>query len=368
MAEIHSADLINLVAHRVAAHGGCTVTMTGLPHWLRGDSHSLVILLGDLVERLCRASAATDFELSVEPAGKWLYVDISWPGEPAAMAELTAWMHEPLQEALGGLTLGDVLRHHGSEMWSEPAGPGRARLRVPLPCTAAPERSEALAPRPEFFDFDLLLQPLATGALGKTPLDRLTYVVFDTETTGLSPSTGDEMIALAAVRIVNGRILTGETFEALINPGRSIPPESIRFHGITDEMVRDRPRAEAVLPQFRAFVADAVLVAHNAAFDLKFLKMKERAAGVRFDNPVLDTMILSRQLQGDAGDHSLDGLAARLGIQVVDRHSAYGDAAVTAAVFLRLIEMLKERGIRTLDDAIRSSNMQVELHARERAF
>ncbi|CAK0755732.1 hypothetical protein CCP2SC5_2130001 [Azospirillaceae bacterium] len=104
------------------------------------------------------------------------------------------------------------------------------------------------------------------------------------------------------------------------------------------------------------------------AFDLKFLRMKEAATGVRFENQVLDTMLLSIQLQGREADHTLDGIADRLGINIVDRHNALGDSLLTAAVFLRMLEMLRERGFHTLDDAIRGANILLELHARERAF
>ena len=133
-------------------------------------------------------------------------------------------------------------------------------------------------------------------------------------------------------------------------------------------MVLDKPKASVVLPLFHSFVTGSVLVAHNAAFDLKFLKMKEKVSGVKFDNPVLDTMLLSRQLQGENADHTLDGIAKRLGIQVVDRHTALGDSLLTAAIFLRFVDMLRDQGFVTLDDAIRSANILVELHARERAF
>lgn len=378
MSDIHSSNLITLVAHRAGAQSATSVTLTGLPQWVHGDSHSLVLLFAYLIGRVQALTGATAFDLEAagpQDGDRWVYLDLVWQGPAVPSATLDGWLDQTLPDGLGGLSAGDVLQHHRSTAWSEPlptdTGAGRARLRVPLPPAQSPRtvqpRPKAGA-RPEFFDFGLLHQPLATSELGRTPLDRLHYVVFDTETTGLSPSTGDEIIQIAAVRIVGGRILTGETFNTLVDPRRPIPVESVPFHGITDGMVAGKPTIDAVLPQFRSFVSGAVLVAHNAAFDLKFLKMKERAAGVTFDCPVLDTMLLSRMLLGNDGDHTLDGIAERLGIEVVDRHTALGDSLVTAAVFLRMIEMLRERDVRTLDDAIRGANILVELAARERAF
>lgn len=372
MEDIHSANLFALVAERSPGGDGPELIPTGLPDWLHGDSYSLVLLLSHLAGRVAEATGRRQFDLSVEadPERRFVFADLTWTGEPLGAARLNQWRADPLPEALAGLTVGDILELHSSDLWCVRHTEGCAKLRLPLPRPqeAHGRRGGGPAPRPEFFDFDLLHQPLPEGSLARQPLRSLSYVVFDTETTGLNPSQGDEMVALAGVRIVNGRILTGETFQTLINPGRAIPAASAAIHGITDAMVTEAPRAEAVLPQFRAFVGDAVLVAHNAAFDLKFLRLKQRAAGVRFDGPVLDTMILSRQIQGEHGEHSLDGLAARLGIGVVDRHSAMGDSLMTAAIFLRLMEMLETQGIRTLDDAIRRSNMAVELVARGRAF
>jgi len=373
MSDIHTNNLINLIRHRVGPDAQYRVTLIGLPQWVHGDSYSLVILFGYLIEYVYALTGVAAYDLSVEPEGQWVYLDISWQGPSVPSGIVDSWLDHPLPDALGGLTVGDVLQHHKSTMWSEPVKgfEGRSRLRVPLPPALKPPSAHTAvrgSSRPEFFDFNLLHQPLATSELGRTPLDQLHYVVFDTETTGLAPSNGDEIIQVAAVRIVGGRILTGETFNTLVNPKRTIPPESIPFHGITDAMVADKPTIDKVLPQFRNFVSGAVMIAHNAAFDLKFLKMKERAAGVRFDSPVLDTMLLSRMLLGEGGDHTLDGIAERLGIEVVDRHTALGDSLVTAAVFLRMVELLKERDVRTLDDAIRGANMIVELAARERAF
>ncbi|SMF81918.1 DNA polymerase-3 subunit epsilon [Azospirillum oryzae] len=380
MSDIHSNNLINLVAHRVGTETATTVTLTGLPQWVHCDSHSLVLLFAYLIGRVQALTGATAFDLEAagpQDGDRWVYLDLVWQGPAVPSAMLDGWLDQTLPDGLGGLSAGDVLQHHRSTAWSEPlpddlpGGAGRARLRVPLPPAQSPRTAQPrprAGARPEFFDFGLLHQPLATSELGRTPLDRLHYVVFDTETTGLSPSTGDEIIQIAAVRVVGGRILTGETFNTLVDPRRPIPPESVPFHGITDGMVAGKPTIDAVLPQFRSFVSGAVMVAHNAAFDLKFLKMKERAAGVAFDCPVLDTMLLSRMLLGNDGDHTLDGIAERLGIEVVDRHTALGDSLVTAAVFLRMVEMLRERDVRTLDDAIRGANILVELAARERAF
>jgi DNA polymerase-3 subunit epsilon len=229
------------------------------------------------------------------------------------------------------------------------------------------EEEHVLPPRPEFYDFDLFKrQP--DRAVTEIPLGELRCVVFDAETTGLQPSKGDELISIGAVRVVNGRIVSGETFEQLIHPGRKIPKASIRFHGITDEDVKGAPSAEGVLPRFRAFVGRSVLVAHNAAFDMKFLELKQKASGVTFDNPVLDVLLLSAFLHDHAEDHSLDATAHRLGVEVSGRHSALGDAMTTAQIFVAMLGPLHQRGVETLGDALDVSEKMVAIRKKQAQF
>lgn len=103
------------------------------------------------------------------------------------------------------------------------------------------------------------------------PLDSLFYTAFDTETTGLQPGQGDEIIQIGALHVIDGHIQADQAFEALVDPKRSVSPESEKIHGITDEMLAGKPTIETVLPQFYAFCGDSVLLGHNVAFDMRFL-------------------------------------------------------------------------------------------------
>jgi DNA polymerase-3 subunit epsilon len=154
-----------------------------------------------------------------------------------------------------------------------------------------------------------------------------------------------------------GRILTGETFERLINPSRVIPASTTRIHGITTEMVRDKPPAHVILPQFKSFIGDSVLVAYNAAFDMKFLENGAGQAGVKFDNPCsmpcFCPCICSRM-----SDFSLTATAERL-VRVF-AGTAIGDAMTTAAIFVKLLDLLRARGIETLGQAARISSRMME--------
>ncbi|MBN2690496.1 MAG: hypothetical protein JXR43_01380 [Burkholderiaceae bacterium] len=241
-----------------------------------------------------------------------------------------------------------------------PTHPARAEAADDAPRICAPA---PLAARPEFYDFDLFSQPVPPVQAGAA-LRTLPFVVFDTETTGLEPSKGDRMVQIAGVRVLHGRVLAGEVFDQLVNPERPIPARSTAIHGITEAMVAHAPDITAVLPAFATFSRGAVLVAHNAAFDLKFIALQQDRCGVHLDNPVLDTVLLSAFLFDHSAQHTLDALCARLGLQIIDRHTALGDAQATAAVFARMLDLLEARGVRTLADAL---DVSARMHAIRRS-
>ena len=230
-------------------------------------------------------------------------------------------------------------------------------------------RIESLSdPADAYHDLSLLEAPTPSPQ-EDAPLNRLSYVVLDTETTGLHPETGDEIVQIAAARIVNGRLLSRETFDTLVDPERPIPPASTEFHGIVDEMVKGAPRIDDAGARLRRYASGSVLVAHNAPFDLAFFKKHEARIGARFDMPILDTVLLSSAVFGQTTSHSLDSLADRFEVEIPeqDRHTAKGDAMATAKILLRLIPVLEERGLRTLGDAQRACEQQQLLRAKQRA-
>ncbi|MEP3441151.1 MAG: 3'-5' exonuclease [Sulfitobacter sp.] len=208
---------------------------------------------------------------------------------------------------------------------------------------------EPSSARPLTYDFELLTAT-QSGPLMETPLRELVYVVFDTETTGLEPQS-DEVVQLGAVRIVNGKVVTSEDFETLVNPGIPIPKRSTQVHGIDNSMVADAPDFTEVCKKFHAYAADSILIAHNAAFDMAFLHRRAATLDIGFDHPVLDTVLMSAAIFGASAVHTLDAICARLDITIPQdkRHTAMGDAIATSQAFMAMIAIFEGRGITTLN-------------------
>ncbi|MBY5935673.1 3'-5' exonuclease [Tateyamaria omphalii] len=211
------------------------------------------------------------------------------------------------------------------------------------------------AARPLVYDFDLLSEGDSTD-VQDTVLSELCFVAFDSETTGLS-TTDDDVVQLGAVRVLNGRIVDGEVLESYVNPGRPIPPASTAVHHVADADVAGAPDFATAGRALHGFCRDAVLVAHNAPFDIAFLRRGAEAMEVDWDHPVLDTVLLSAIVFGTTEEHTLDALCNRLDIVISPerRHTALGDAQVTAEALVRLIPLLEGKGLRTLRDVIAES-------------
>ncbi len=195
-------------------------------------------------------------------------------------------------------------------------------------------------------------RPVATEArkvVANRPLDSLSYVVVDVETTGGSPLGGDRITEFCAVTVANGRI--ADVFETLINPQRPIPPAVTRLTRITWEMVRNAPTIRDVAPRIADVLRGHLFVAHNAPFDWRFVTSElSRCSGQQVVGEKLCTVKLARAVVPNIRRRSLDSLSYFYGIENHARHRAAGDAVATAKVLLRLLEAARERGCESLED------------------
>ena len=357
--EMQGAEFLAVAARQVGAQ--CGVPVTAAPAdarlWLKLDSFSMLQALTYLGQRLVDEFAVRALTLRLAATGARAQLDLVWTGHAMSTETVMSWEMDAMR--IGAethpLSVRDVVERHDAEMWFErDRAAHQAFFRFLLPLAGSGDEgapAERIESRPEFFDFDLFAVSESDAALDERPLSELVYTVFDTETTGLNPSGGDEIIQIGAARVVNGRLLRQESFEQLVDPGRDIPAAGIPIHGITPDMVVGQPRIDEVLPAFHQFAQDTVLVAHNAAFDMKFLQLLEPRTGLRFQQPVLDTLLLSAVVHPNQESHRLEAIAERFGITVLGRHTALGDAVVTAEVLLKLIPLLKDMGIVTLAQA-----------------
>jgi len=172
------------------------------------------------------------------------------------------------------------------------------------------------------------------------------FVVFDIETTGLSPKN-DAITEIGAVKIRDGIVV--DTFSQLVNPDRPIPQHIIELTGITNEMVLGKSKINDVIESFMEFIGDSILVAHNAVFDTGFIRESISKKNTNLENPILDTLELSRAIFPNLKSHKLDRLAKYLGVKLMNHHRAVDDAQATADILLKILSSLNEKNINTIN-------------------
>lgn len=188
-------------------------------------------------------------------------------------------------------------------------------------------------------------KPSVTNSKGQS-MDT-TYCVLDLETTGFSPVT-EKITEIGIMKLQGGKVI--DEFSCFVNPQKPIPARVVEVTHITDDMVRNAETIEQVFPKMLGFIEGSVLVAHNAEFDIGFLKHMARALGYDFDYTYLDTLSLAKELFPDYKTYKLGRIAKNLGIKVEVAHRALDDVDTTVKVFKVMLEKLKQRGAETLED------------------
>ena len=176
-------------------------------------------------------------------------------------------------------------------------------------------------------------------------LDEVEFVVLDTETTGLRPGP-NRVIEIAGIRMRGGEAI--DSFQSLVNPGRRLPPFIVQFTGITQDMLAGAPSAGEIFPEFLQFIEGAIIVGHNVGFDIGFLSYEAQLLGYAFPIDGLDTIPLARRFLPGLRRFKLDVVAGHLKIPASNRHRALGDAKVTAAIFMKLLNLAQQQDIHTL--------------------
>ncbi len=329
------------------------------------DSYSFLLVLLYVIDKLRSVIGFDELDCRLVELDWYVGFDLLWQGAPMKIETLREWEEQPLvfEEEGMSLTLREIIDHHAADIGSYSSkrleDTSYVRFFLPVVDVTEPEATRSLTilpeSRPEFYEFDLFGNAQSIPELEDRSLTDLAYTVFDMETTGLNPAEGDEIISIGAFRMLNCRLLREEYFEQLVDPQRSIPWTSVKIHGIHPEMLIGQPYIDQVLPQFHQFAEDTILVAHNAAFDMRFLQLKESRTGIKFVNPVLDTLLLSAVVHPSHENHDLEAISQRLGVRILGRHTALGDASATGEIFLKMLPLLAEKGIYTLKEALAAS-------------
>ncbi len=184
------------------------------------------------------------------------------------------------------------------------------------------------------------LQAFQPDEVLNTPIEQSRFIVIDTETTGLKAYGDDEIVSISLLEMI-GLQLTGNEFSSLINPARDIPASATAIHNITQTDVSEAPIIEEVLAEVIDFIGEGVLVGHHVGFDIRFInKVLQKELLCRIQNPWIDTMLLFLAYTGQLGHYSLEEVAASTKVDIIGRHTSYGDALTTAHIFMQLAKCL----------------------------
>ena len=361
-----AADVLALARRRLESRLGWHLQFEpeAGTQWVSTDAEALLDSFIHIARQLSEIHDVEGFHLGLRrPAGD-AALALTWSETPLSSETVHGMLFDAVATTAPGLdghALRDLLaragaefgylRHAGRQAWT-------ILLRLPTLPTADdvsashPPLADGLHPDFDFGLFDMELDA-NDGALDR-PLVCLSGTVFDTETSGLNPAE-DAIIQIGAVRLLNQRLLVQETFNRLVDPERALTPENIAIHGIENARLQGCPTIANVLPAFHRFCADTVLIGHNVAFDLQFLKAQEARCGLAFNQPVLDTLLLSAVIHPDQLGHGLEDIAERLGVTLGERHDALADARMTGEIFLRMLPLLADLGITTLRQALEAS-------------
>lgn len=336
--------------------------------WVRLDRYWFIQGVLYIIKLLKQTLNITTMDTILTSKDQFISFDIMWDTQELDPGILQEWITDIIPQDTHDtpITLYDILQQHDAEIWLQTQSKESDQhhhIRLFLPDYTKTSKKTSLdetgvdhitSSKPISYDFNIFGASMQNPALDDRPLSELKFTVFDTETTGLRPSEGDEIISIGGVRVINGKLLEDETFDQLVDPQREVPIESVRIHGIKPERLEGKPTIDVALTAFHKFMGTSVLVAHNAAFDMKFIDLKKENLGLQFSTPVLDTLLLSSAINPHQVEHSLEAIAARLNVSIPEdaRHTALGDALVTAQIFVKFIPLLKKMGIVTLKEAL----------------
>jgi DNA polymerase III subunit epsilon len=361
--EIRGDEFLTAAQRRVEQKLGISLRLEPAPQpvWLRVDSYALVQAVSYLASRLSYECEIRDMTLRLVQDGRLVHLDLLCAGAPITVETWNQWETQPLR--MGGeaspLSLRAITERHGGEVWYQTDQASRStlfRLLIPLgtgysESASADRGTDGMG----YLDVPSSRLPEQQADLDRAPLGELAYTAFFLGIARSHAPRAQEIFSIGAVRIVGGRILQDEIFDELVAPEAPIVADEASKYGVEPSMLEGRPSIDQVLPAFWRFCQGTVLIVADAGHALQFLRAKEVRTGTSFSQPVLDPLLLFAARRANLNLGGLAVIAERLGVRIESQAGTLALARATAQVFLKLVPLLAERGIRTLAAAREAS-------------